>query len=75
MLDNLRRETELAIRECVTRCSKAAYPLACLAQFCSELKSQGWSGEENHRVEAIARRILAAIMGRENETLPGSGVG
>jgi hypothetical protein len=75
MFDNLRRETELAIRECVTRCSSAAFPLACLAQFCSELRSQGWSGEEIHRVEAIARRMLAAIMGRENETLPGADVG
>ena len=52
-----------AVSQCLSGCYSAANPLAALAAFVGQLRSDpDWSPEEVDRVETNARRILTAVL-------------
>lgn len=72
----MRKSTEAigaAVRECLSRCSQANFPLAALAGFVAQLRQGGWREADVHEVEATVRKLLAGIvMERGNGIWPPS---
>jgi hypothetical protein len=62
-----RKSIDAKIKACVAQCLRADLPLACLAEFVSQLRQDGWSAQDVHEVELAVLKVLARILsGEEN---------
>ena len=62
-----RKSVRSKVRECLARCSGAPIPLACLAEFVSQLRQEGWEEADIHQVEVTVLKILAGMIGNDEE--------
>jgi hypothetical protein len=72
MMSGDRRLNKLngATRECLELCYQSDDWLTTLATYAEQLRADGWNEDDIEEVEAIARRILRAVL--ESETAQGN---
>lgn len=51
-----------AVHLCLQKCYRAENPIACLAEYISELRRMGWQDWEVEELEIAVRRILGRVL-------------
>jgi hypothetical protein len=51
-----------AVHLCLQKCYRAENPIACLAEYISELRRMGWHDWEVEELEIAVRRILGRVL-------------
>jgi hypothetical protein len=59
---NLSFRLQGAVRECVARCISSETPLATLAEYVEELRSDGWNRGDIHQVELAVLNVVAQVV-------------
>jgi len=51
-----------AVHLCLQKCYRAENPIACLAEYVSDLRRMGWQEWEVEELEIAIRRILGRVL-------------
>jgi hypothetical protein len=54
----------------LARCLQGGTPLGVLGEFLGDLRAKGWSDYDVRQVESAVRKVLAGVMGKDDESQP-----